>query len=192
MESTFVLVYNTLIPLSILYRIPTYSTNLGDLCAMPYTNRTCLNCSKKTSNKKFCSRSCSSSFNNRKSPKIKRTKRCANCTNKVTSQRKYCEECKSEIYNDWNSITIEDIKSAAKYQKASHIRENARRIFKNSNKPKKCYVCGYDKHVHICHKKAIKSFDPKTPISVVNDISNLVALCPNHHWEFDNELLIIS
>jgi len=34
-------------------------------------------------------------------------------------------------------------------------------------------------------------FDENTPISVVNDIENLVALCKNHHYEFDNKDLIL-
>ena len=29
-------------------------------------------------------------------------------------------------------------------------------------------------------------------ISEINNIDNLIALCPNHHWEFDHSQLNIS
>lgn len=51
---------------------------------------------------------------------------------------------------------------------------------------KKCSKCGYDKHFQICHIKSISSFPDDTMLSEINNISNVVALCPNCHWEFDN------
>lgn len=158
---------------------------------MRYTNKTCKNCGAKTNNPKFCSRSCSSSYNNRGNPKRHKTKKCANCDNLVISQRKFCKDCKSILYNDWDNITIKDIKVKAKYQRSSHIRENARRVFSKHNPNPKCVVCGYDKHIEVCHKKPINDFELDTPVSVVNNIKNLIPLCPNHHWEFDNGLLLL-
>jgi hypothetical protein len=35
----------------------------------------------------------------------------------------------------------------------------------------------------------LTSFPLETPISVVNALDNLVGLCRNCHWEFDNGLL---
>lgn len=46
--------------------------------------------------------------------------------------------------------------------------------------------CTYDKHVQVCHKRAISDFPLDTPLSVVNSLDNLIVLCPNHHWEFDH------
>lgn len=37
--------------------------------------------------------------------------------------------------------------------------------------------------------KAVADFDDGTLVSEINDINNLIALCPNHHWEYDNGLL---
>jgi hypothetical protein len=54
-----------------------------------------------------------------------------------------------------------------------------------------CKNCGYDRHVEICHIRPINSFPEDTPVAVVNDLSNLVALCPNCHWEFDHGLLVL-
>jgi hypothetical protein len=32
-------------------------------------------------------------------------------------------------------------------------------------------------------------FEPTSTIGIVNSISNLVALCPNHYWELDNGII---
>jgi len=53
----------------------------------------------------------------------------------------------------------------------------------------KCRVCGYEKHVEIAHIKPVKSFPDTAMISEINDIKNLMALCPTHHWEHDHQIL---
>lgn len=68
----------------------------------------------------------------------------------------------------------------------SGIRKLAERIYKESGKALSCKICGYNKHVEIAHIKAVSDFDDSTTIAEINDINNLVALCPNHHWEYDN------
>lgn len=68
----------------------------------------------------------------------------------------------------------------------SAIQKCARKIYDLSNKPKYCIVCGYNKHYEVAHIKAVSDFDDESLISEINDINNLIALCPNHHWEYDN------
>ena len=65
------------------------------------------------------------------------------------------------------------------------VRTRARAIAKKLGLDK-CSNCGYDKHVEIAHIKAISTFDNSTLISVINSKENLMALCPNCHWELDN------
>ena len=72
------------------------------------------------------------------------------------------------------------------------IRKHALFVYKKSNKPFVCAICGYDKHIDIAHIKAVADFDDDTLISEINDINNLIGLCPNHHWEYDNGLLILE
>lgn len=55
-----------------------------------------------------------------------------------------------------------------------------------------CFRCGYSKHVDLCHIKAVSEFNENTPIKQVNSLSNLIHLCKNCHWEYDNGLLDIS
>ncbi len=52
-----------------------------------------------------------------------------------------------------------------------------------------CQKCGYDKHTNFCHIKPLHSFKLSATIREVNHTSNLLILCPNHHWEFDHGLL---
>ena len=71
----------------------------------------------------------------------------------------------------------------------SSIAKDCRIVFKNSDKPKCCYICGYSNHIEIAHIKSVSSFDDDVLVSEINHINNLLPLCPNHHWEFDNGLL---
>lgn len=78
------------------------------------------------------------------------------------------------------------------YQKYREtVRKMSEKIYKKSGRPKRCAVCGYDKFVEIAHIKAVSEFDESALISDINSIDNLIALCPNHHWEYDNGVLIL-
>lgn len=69
------------------------------------------------------------------------------------------------------------------------IRKRAEKVFSNSGKPLKCAICGYDLYVEIAHIKAVSDFPGDTLISEINSEDNLIALCPNHHWEYDHGIL---
>lgn len=73
------------------------------------------------------------------------------------------------------------------------IQKHARFVFEQSNQLKKCRMCSYDKHYEVCHIKGVSDFNEDSLIvEEINKIENLMALCPNHHWEFDNNLIDIS
>jgi len=74
----------------------------------------------------------------------------------------------------------------------STIRKLAEKTYKDNNLTCECAVCGYNKHIEIAHIKAVADFDDNATIAEINDIDNLIGLCPNHHWEFDNGLLDIT
>jgi hypothetical protein len=104
-----------------------------------------------------------------------------------TSSSKLCREC----YIKERDISIEKLKTSSphwiKYR--TRIAKNARQVYKRAKRLYVCEVCGYDKRIDICHKKDVKDFPNGTMLSEVNHIDNLIALCPNHHWEYDNNLL---
>ena len=86
-------------------------------------------------------------------------------------------------------MTLGEAREKRQYQIHSRIRELARKKALKETRFCKCAECGYDKHIEVCHIKAISDFSDDASIENVNDLSNLVGLCPNHHWEFDNGLL---
>jgi hypothetical protein len=129
----------------------------------------------------FCSRSCSAIFNNKLYPKrIKKEK--IKKPPKIKKEKNYKEK------KNWNLITYADMLFIykKKYKVNSKIRNLAKTIYKNSSKPKYCINCKYDIFYEVCHIKPICSFLENTPISVINNLDNLVSFCPNCHWEFDN------
>jgi 5-methylcytosine-specific restriction endonuclease McrA len=150
----------------------------------------CLNCGASTANPKFCSSSCAARYNNRIFPKRqKRRYYCKSCGAETGYRRIYCSHCDPTKPKDYGEVTIASIQLRARYQANAWIRKLARRVYYASDKPKCCSVCGYSKHYEVCHVKPILDFPSDTKMSVVNAVENLVALCPNCHWEFDHGLL---
>jgi 5-methylcytosine-specific restriction endonuclease McrA len=161
---------------------------------------TCTNCTKKferrqswanKSKNHFCSRSCSASYNNRKTPKRKaKVKPCPDCGSNFSGQNKYCSDCNPLTKNK----TIGDIldnHSCHRSTAYSRVRQRARTIASGLGW-KSCKNCGYDKHIEVCHIKGISSFSLSAKIAEVNSPENLIPLCRNCHWEFDNGLLKLS
>jgi hypothetical protein len=160
----------------------------------------CLNCQEETENPKFCCRSCSATYTNKTSPKRIRTRLCAvdGCDHLVKDHRSYfCEEHfylsigerKQKVMNSTIGEYRDRIKNSSVNYHASSlhsgIRGLARLWFKDlTNQP--CCHCGYSLHVELCHIKAISSFPDEALVSEVNSKDNIVQLCPNCHWEFDN------
>lgn len=151
----------------------------------------CTNCQKETNNDKFCSRSCSVSFNNKKSPRRKLEGYCKGCQRIISKKRKYCKSCEVERTAEdktlGEAIYVKHHKSSA----FALVRTRARAVMKKLG-INTCQSCTYCKHVEVAHVKSISSFSLDTLLSVINHPSNLLALCPNCHWEFDHKLLEIA
>ena len=154
----------------------------------------CLHCNNETSNAKFCTRSCATSFNNKVSPKRKIKRVCANCSNIVRNWRStLCQEHFEQYQEtrDPQNKTIGQYRAMVSVKGKhpswlhSHIRVFARSWLKHLRELP-CAKCGYELHVEMCHIKEISSFDDDVLLSEVNAEHNLIQLCPNCHWEFDN------
>ena len=153
---------------------------------------TCLHCNKefdkqpnqiKRSPNHYCSRSCAAKSTNKK-PKRKRTKKCK-CGKLILSNRKYCRPCYDETLRlDYTlaEATYDYLHKSSAY---ALVRSRARSVAKEQGWTS-CHKCGYNKHIEIAHINPIRDFDLDTPISKVNDVNNLLPLCPNCHWEFDH------
>jgi hypothetical protein len=160
---------------------------------------TCKNCGNPTKNPNYCSRSCSAKSTNKAFPKRKTARKCIVCGDSVASYRNsrcpvhhneymltrfdYIKELTLEEYQSKDSL-----KNLHPSSKNVHIRLLARTHFKDL-RSKPCANCGYDKHVELCHIKPIREFSLTSKIKDINSYDNLIQLCPNCHWEFDNGLL---
>lgn len=179
------------------------STNVSGYIQVEKTINKCLTCSKETTNPRFCSQSCSASYNNVIHVKKKRNPtKCTKCENPTKSSRhtlcknhllELQEERKTTIRTQtlgdyWSRKSLENLHTSSKNV---HIRLLARKDFKELTK-QPCKNCGYTKHVELCHIKPINSFPETALVSEVNSRENIVQLCPNCHWELDNNLLELS
>jgi hypothetical protein len=146
----------------------------------------CKCCLKETNNPKYCSKSCATRFNN-KIPKRKLKNKCKVCSEFISSKRTYCDKCLNDAL--CKDMTLQEA-IYEKHHKSSAfalVRSRARSTEKYKN-TKCCEKCGYSKHVQACHIKPISSFPKNTLISKINEEKNIIILCPNCHWELDNNI----
>jgi hypothetical protein len=143
----------------------------------------CLNCKTSTSNPKFCSRSCAASFNNKR-PGVNRRKpegSCRDCSQPIHSSRLYCKSCRTK-----KLVTRTENSNLGRNP---YVRNHARKLYIAAGRPLFCALCRYSTHVDICHIKDVRSYPVGTLYAVVNSQENILALCKNHHWEFDHDVL---
>lgn len=161
--------------------------------------------------KKFCTHTCAAKFNNTGRVRklkpgkvhidgvVKRQNTCAKCNcvfigPNSSPARKYCKDCGIEAKRLLTPKTKGEL--FARYANwtapRNLIRGHAYAVFRSSNNSKCCTACGYEKYIEVCHIKSVASFPDDTTIGEINSPDNLVGLCPNCHWEFDNGLLDIN
>lgn len=147
----------------------------------------------------FCSLSCNAVYNNTGRIKRHPTERvCIKCNNVFIitrndtgyfSKNKRCPAClDSSIIETRTKKEIFEICSSWQSARTT-IRRHASKIYAKNNKPKCCAICGYHKHYDISHLKSVSDFSENSLITEINDINNLIALCPTHHWEYDHDAL---
>ena len=134
--------------------------------------------------------------------KRKRKTLCKRCSNITKSYRHTLCEFHHQQYIETRFDYIKELTLGDYWTKKSlvnlhpssknaHIRGLARSWFKDLTL-KPCHNCGYSKHVELCHIKPINEFLSTNFIKDVNNRNNIIQLCPNCHWEFDNNLLKLT
>jgi len=131
--------------------------------------------------KKFCNKRCAASYNNKKYKKRynKRSKLHWAIIDMNVIGGPVGRRTKKQILRDYKGYTAG----------RNAIRKHAQIRYHNSDKPKHCFICGYDKHIEVCHIKSVSEFSDDAFVNDINNLNNLVALCPTHHWELDNKYL---
>jgi 5-methylcytosine-specific restriction endonuclease McrA len=158
----------------------------------------CLQCGVQVISKyaeKFCTQSCAAKYNNVKFPKRSLIKKYCSCGKVVRKSTLQCAECRNkDRASQALSYTVGYLKSlygVNLLKLAAKIRGYSKYVYKRSGQPRVCFNCGYSKHIEVCHIKAVSDFSDDATMAEVHQLSNLIALCPNCHWEFDNKLLTI-
>jgi hypothetical protein len=147
---------------------------------------------RSTTGRIYCSRSCAATFNNHTMPKRAKSTRCTTCQVPIRWGYRRCKACHEAQRRLDQKTLLEATLGRRDASRYTGVRSHARKVYAESGKPKQCAVCGYSKHVEICHIRDISTYPMETPVIEINAVSNLVALCPNHHWELDRGLLEVG
>lgn len=140
---------------------------------------------------RFCSKGCSKEAQFQRIGKWRKDHRkpCPGCGTLIYPESKGCLKCRK---GGWSrgDITVAEAIYHRQHRASAFalIRSRARSVIRGMGW-NRCWVCGYSKHVDAAHRRDIASFPLDTKLSVVNDPANLAALCRNHHWEFDHDML---
>lgn len=135
-----------------------------------------------------------------------RRRHCRGCGQDITDsspRRRSCDSCCLVTINGQPthartaSMTLRELYdiTALKGKHASWRAAYVRTLNRSWNRKllgQPCQNCGYDKHVELCHVKAISQFPETTLLVEVNAASNNVVLCRNCHWEFDHGLIAVN
>lgn len=134
--------------------------------------------------KRFCNKSCAAKLNNRLFPKKPKRPRkfneCQACSVKIDPPSMTCFSCVKERTAQMKKADIS----------RSEIGQHARRVLGKDSM--ECSVCGYSAHVEACHIRPVSDFPQDATVGEINDRSNLMYLCPNHHWEFDHGMITVE
>jgi predicted nucleic acid-binding Zn ribbon protein len=163
--------------------------NICENKSVSYEKKKCLNCDSEftsliSENRRFCSHSCSSIFNNSKRPKKEKTikkririrkiiknNKCLNCGN--DTKNKFCtQKCQHEYKRNEIFIKIENGDTSF-----YHKQYKAYLIYKYGEK---CMKCGWNKINYLSNKVPIE-LEHKDGNSENNNLNNLELLCPNCH-----------
>lgn len=124
---------------------------------------------------------------------------CANCgkvLSRTTTKTGLCKECYDESCSTGNK-TLHYYIGEHNYltSKCQQIRADARKVLEKSNIPKVCAYCKnheFDEILEVHHLKGILEFSKDTLIKEINNVSNLVWLCPNHHAMLEKDLIVLD
>lgn len=140
----------------------------------------CLKCNKTTTNPKFCSLSCSSSYNNNIKPKKQKNKIVKTCTEcgKIYSSRakKFCSRnCHSK--NKWSVVSNRIKDSNIVHNKGNFHSSKSAKRFLQENCGHNCSICGIPPFWN--NESLIMILDHINGIPDDWNIANLRLVCPN-------------
>lgn len=167
----------------------------------------CINCNASTVNKRFCSRSCSASYNN--SLRAKKHK-CKRCETPVGFRRKYCNFCLSKrrrtsCHNHPEQDLFERNKRMicrkCESEKVVKRRKKVKQILVEEHGGK-CKICGYDRcaaalhfhHLEPEHKDfgISQSGQTKSIVKLREEASKCILVCSRCHTEIHERIIEVG
>ena len=145
--------------------------------------------------RKFCTQTCAGHYNNPVAPRYRQPRHCKECGRQAVRGSFCSTACRVKEANCLRgTITKGELFAKRKnWQSArSTIQKLARSAFERAHPRMSCNVCGYTNHVEVAHRKQVSDFDNNATVNEINHITNLVGLCPNHHWELDHGLIELA
>lgn len=148
----------------------------------------CLYCGKFTSGR-FCSEECKIKYQANSSLPMNKCEYCGKETRNKRFCSRFCLEQAKQLRQQ--TLTLQDFVNRGKHPRVrfNGIRSEARLALKKAGIEKKCCICGFDVVVEVHHIRAVTDFPFSATIAEVNDLSNLLYLCPNHHVMVDKGLI---
>ena len=149
-----------------------------------HITKNCLNCNGKINTtineeRKFCSKSCSATYNNKKKKKKKSNKKCINCGKELQNRNnKYCNNiCQNEYQNneifkliESNNLHLNNSSTESRWVKKYLIIKYG----------EKCMKCGWNEIHQITGNVPIQ-INHKDGNTENNKLNNVELLCPNCH-----------
>lgn len=77
---------------------------------------------------------------------------------------------------------------------AQEIRKNAKKVYRTFSRERVCEFCGkaLGYPPDVAHIAPLASFSPDTLILEINQLSNLIGLCPSDHKDFDHGIISLE
>lgn len=151
---------------------------------LTFTMSNCQRCDKPfiPNHKKqlFCGVVCRAAFCSKRWADANK-KTCIHCGAPCKHSSEMCKKCQT-------GYTVSRLKTVGDCKDSSEIR-NFNRSWNKGIVSLPCQVCGYSLYTELAHIKPIHSFPKEALLIEVNDPSNILVLCKNHHWEQEHGFL---
>lgn len=165
-----------------MYRLESF-TNACKHCGKSY--------STKNKNSSFCSKACSITFNNKSRGVDRSAIKCKECGSEFNRNSDFCStSCR--MTHQMKNITVGELAKYEDQNRYRAIRDRCSSYYKVVGRPSSCQRCGYSLFIENCHIRDIKDFSEWESVWECNRPENIVFLCKNCHWEFDNGLLSLE
>jgi 5-methylcytosine-specific restriction endonuclease McrA len=140
----------------------------------------CLTCKKENNNPKFCSLSCSATYNNTIRPKRSQEGVCVECKQLIPSTRKYCKQCRPVLASDRRNRKIDNWLAGEWDGGTTSGLSKIIRNFLLEEAKYSCSKCGFNTP-HPDDNKTILEINHIDGDGTNHTRSNLEVICPNCH-----------